>query len=88
MSPGEVQPIRIFQDEEGNWWTLDNRRLMAFQMAGMDVPVVPATAEDFATFAAAGRAFEPVENGFAIFIIDAQDPVASFLWWNPALSGE
>ena len=42
VEPGAVEPIRICL-REGNWYTLDNRRLLAFRLAGVDVPVVPAT---------------------------------------------
>jgi hypothetical protein len=39
------EPIRIFE-QNGSLFTLDNRRLLAFSMAGRDIPYVWATAED------------------------------------------
>ncbi|GGK37130.1 putative T7SS-secreted protein [Nocardia camponoti] len=45
--PGEVPAIRVFE-RDGNVFSLDNRRLAAFQMAGVEVPVVPATAAEVA----------------------------------------
>ncbi|MFE3446547.1 DUF6531 domain-containing protein [Nocardia sp. NPDC059180] len=37
-----IPPIRIFE-QQGHLYTLDNRRLVAFQMAGVDVPYVMAS---------------------------------------------
>lgn len=37
VAPGDVPQIRIFESN-GQWMTLDNRRLVAFQQAGVDVP--------------------------------------------------
>jgi RHS repeat-associated protein len=42
IRPTDVPPIRIFQRNE-QWFTLDNRRLLAFQQAGIDVPYRRAT---------------------------------------------
>ena len=45
IQPQEVPPIRIFE-ENGQLYTLDNRRLYAFQQAGKDVPTVEALPEE------------------------------------------
>ena len=47
IAPGDVPQIRIFESN-GQWMTLDNRRLVAFQQAGVDVPYRLATAEEIA----------------------------------------
>jgi hypothetical protein len=47
VAPGDVPQIRIFESN-GQWMTLDNRRLVAFQQAGVDVPYRLATAEEIA----------------------------------------
>jgi hypothetical protein len=47
VAPGSVPQIRIFESN-GQWMTLDNRRLVAFQQAGVDVPYRLATAEEIA----------------------------------------
>ncbi len=47
VSPADVPQIRIFESN-GQWMTLDNRRLVAFQQAGVDVPYRLATAEEIA----------------------------------------
>ena len=44
---GSIPPIRIFE-EDGLLWSLDNRRLAAFELAGKDIPYVWAQAEDVA----------------------------------------
>jgi hypothetical protein len=45
--PGDVPQIRVFESN-GQWMTLDNRRLVAFQQAGVEVPYRLATAEEIA----------------------------------------
>lgn len=45
ISPESVPPIRIFE-EGGKLWTLDNRRLAAFELAQIDVPYVWATTQE------------------------------------------
>jgi hypothetical protein len=47
VAPGDVPQIRIFESN-GQWMTLDNRRLVAFQQAVVDVPYRLATAEEIA----------------------------------------
>ncbi len=38
---GQIPPIRIYQSKNGKIWTLDNRRLAAARMAGLEnIPVV------------------------------------------------
>jgi len=44
----DFAPIRIFQ-QEGSLFTLDNRRLLTFSMAGREVPYVWATPEEVAS---------------------------------------
>ncbi len=45
IQPQDVPPIRIFE-WQGQLYTLDNRRLYAFQQAGKEVPTVWATPEE------------------------------------------
>ncbi|WP_165952459.1 RHS repeat-associated core domain-containing protein [Kribbella albertanoniae] len=45
VQPSSIPPIRIFQ-KGGQTYTLDNRRLAAFQKAGVDVPYVRATPQE------------------------------------------
>lgn len=47
VSPLDVKPIRVFQ-RDGLTFTLDNRRLLAAQKAGVKVNTVPATAAEVA----------------------------------------
>jgi len=46
--PRDVPSIRIFR-RNGRWFTLDNRRLVAFQMAGKAIPCKLATTEEVAS---------------------------------------
>jgi hypothetical protein len=39
VNPGDVPPLRVVSYDD-NLYSLDNRRLVAFQQAGVDVPVV------------------------------------------------
>ncbi len=36
LSPNDLPPIRVWRDPDGNIWTLDHRRLVAFNLAGLD----------------------------------------------------
>lgn len=45
--PAAIPPIRVFE-VEGQQYILDNRRLYAFQQAGINVPTQPATAAEIA----------------------------------------
>jgi hypothetical protein len=47
LDPSDVPAIRVFE-RGGEWFTLDNRRLVAFQQAGVDIPYQLATAEEIA----------------------------------------
>lgn len=47
VGPGDLPPIRIFESK-GQWVSLDNRRLVAFQQAGVEVPCRLATAQEIA----------------------------------------
>ena len=47
IKPGSVEPIRIFE-RDGQWYSLDNRRLLAFQNAGVEVPYRVATPAEVA----------------------------------------
>lgn len=42
IKPEDVQPIRVFE-KDGLTFTLDNRRLYAFQQAGVKIPTVRAS---------------------------------------------
>jgi len=44
IDPSSIPPIRIFKDANGKIWTLDNRRLAAFEYAGVDIPYTSITA--------------------------------------------
>jgi hypothetical protein len=48
VRPENVPPIRLV-DRDGLLFTLDNRRLWAFQQAGLDVPCVMATPAEVAS---------------------------------------
>ncbi len=47
LSADDLPPLRIFE-REGKLFTLDNRRLYAFQLAGVPVLTVQASPEDIA----------------------------------------
>ena len=47
VDPGSIPPIRIF-NRDGRWFSLDNRRLAAFDLAGVDAPYVLATPDEIA----------------------------------------
>ncbi|MCC9624680.1 DUF637 domain-containing protein [Thalassospira sp. MA62] len=47
IDPSSLPPIRTF-DVNGQLFSLDNRRLYAYQQAGLDVPTTPATAAEIA----------------------------------------
>lgn len=47
IDPSSVPGIRVFQ-RNGEWFSLDNRRLVAFQQAGVDVPYRLATPAEIA----------------------------------------
>jgi RHS repeat-associated protein len=51
---GSVEPIKIFRDR-GVWFTLDNRRVVAFQKAGVQVPYEMATVEEINAAREAGK---------------------------------
>ncbi|HYJ84366.1 MAG TPA: hypothetical protein VEW26_16165, partial [Allosphingosinicella sp.] len=43
LDPRSIDPIRVFRGPDGRWASLDNRRLLAAQLAGRPVNVVYAT---------------------------------------------
>lgn len=45
VKASDLPPIRIFE-KDGKLYSLDNRRLYAFQQAGIPIPTVRATPED------------------------------------------
>ena len=47
ITADDISPIRVFE-KDGELYTLDNRRLKAFQEAGIPVPTVKATPEEVA----------------------------------------
>ncbi|WP_216892161.1 putative T7SS-secreted protein [Nocardia alni] len=47
VAPSEIPPIRVFE-KNGDLYTLDNRRLLAFQMADVHVPYTMATPQEIA----------------------------------------
>ena len=63
VDPASVPPIRVFE-QGGEWFTLDNRRLLAFQEAGVDIPYVQATPAEIA--AEAGRKMTTTNGGTSI----------------------
>nr|WP_246421894.1 RHS repeat-associated core domain-containing protein [Nocardiopsis mwathae] len=64
ISAGDIPPIRLTV-RNGNLFTLDNRRLVAFQKAGVPAPFRMATAEEAASEA---WKFTTVTNGRSILI--------------------
>lgn len=47
LKPTDLPSIKIWQDAEGQLWTLDHRRLAAFRLAGLEeVPFQWATQEE------------------------------------------
>jgi hypothetical protein len=66
ISADDFPPIRLVEDEDGNLSTLDNRRLLAFQQAGLsEVPFTMATPEEAA---AESWKFTTATNGLSIAI--------------------
>lgn len=61
-----VEPIKVFQDR-GVWYTLDNRRVVAFQKANVNVPYELASGEDIAAAKEAGK-FSTTNDGVSIKI--------------------
>ena len=47
VTADDVPPIRVFE-RDGKIFTLDNRRLKAFQEAGVPIKTVPATPDEVA----------------------------------------
>ncbi len=47
LTPESVPPIRVYE-ADGMLWSLDNRRLAAFELAEVDIPYIWATAEEAA----------------------------------------
>ena len=64
VQPDEVPPIRLVE-YDGDLYTLDNRRLAAFQEAGVDVPYRMATVQEAE---AEGWKFTTTNNGTSIAI--------------------
>ncbi len=44
-----LPPLRVFRHDEGNLYSLDNRRLVALQQAGVTAPFRFASAEEIAS---------------------------------------
>jgi hypothetical protein len=61
-----VEPVKVFQDR-GVWFTLDNRRVVAFQKAGVQINYVVATAEDIVAAKEAGK-FTTTNDGVSVEI--------------------
>jgi hypothetical protein len=64
VDPGSIPLIRVLE-RDGNIYTLDNRRLAAFQQAGVDVPYRLATPQEVAN---EGWKFTTTNNGTSILI--------------------
>ncbi len=64
VDPGSIPAIRVVQ-RDGNIYTLDNRRLAAFQQAGVDVPYRLATPQEIAN---EGWKFTTTNDGTSILI--------------------
>ena len=56
---GDLQPVRVFQ-RNGLTYTLDNRRLVSYSLAGRSIPTIPATPAQIARDA---YKFNPIQNG-------------------------
>jgi hypothetical protein len=66
IKPGDVPAIRVFE-QNGQWFTLDNRRLQAFRQAGVDVPFRLATTEEILEASRHGK-FNSPDGGLSIRI--------------------
>lgn len=64
LKADDVPPIAVFE-KNGKLYSLDNRRLEAFQRAGVDVPVRSATTEELA---AQGWKFTTKNDGVSIIV--------------------
>lgn len=64
VDPSSIPPIRVLE-RGGNVYTLDNRRLAAFQEAGVDVPYRLATPQEIAR---EGWKFTTTNDGTSILI--------------------
>jgi hypothetical protein len=65
IDPTGIPPIRILQ-HEGNWYTLDNRPLAAFQMADTEIPYVVVSKDDPAIAAKWRKHFSTDTDGIGI----------------------
>jgi hypothetical protein len=79
INPMVIPPIRILQ-HEGKWFTLDNRRLAAFQMADTEIPFVIVSKSDPAIAATWKKHSSTETDGFGIRI--DKIPGVGSIWWN------
>jgi RHS repeat-associated protein len=77
INPTTVSPIRVVEFE-GKLYSLDNRRLVAFQMADVNIPVVRASWTPKVTSDFVWR-YNPVQGGSRVFINGVG-------WWPPTSS--
>lgn len=40
INPNQVEPIKVFRTSDGEMFSLDHRRLYAYQSAGVKIPTV------------------------------------------------
>jgi hypothetical protein len=64
VNPSDIPAIRLVE-RDGNYFTLDNRRLAAFQEAGVDIPYRMATPSEIAS---QGWKFTTTNDGTSILI--------------------
>ncbi len=69
VKPGDVPPIRVV-DIEGQDVTLDNRRLVAFNLAGKEVPFKRVSNTDPDVAREINRKLKPIADGRVIWVLE------------------
>ncbi|MDX6694606.1 MAG: hypothetical protein QOF02_2209 [Blastocatellia bacterium] len=65
----EITPIKVFE-QNGNLWSLDNRRLLAYQSAGIkEIPITRVSLSDPKIFKEYLKKFKPIEGGRKIVVV-------------------
>lgn len=80
LDPGAFDPIRIVL-RDGDLYSLDNRRLAVFQMAGVDIPYQRVELDDFSSRWIAQR-FTTDNSGESIRVRTPSGQPDSY-WVNP-----
>ena len=72
ITPDEISPIRVVR-YDGKWWSLDNRRLYAFQQAGVhDIPIVYLDITYNRPWLDFVRKFNTMTDGQSIVVVEGQ----------------